>query len=673
MKRAIALLAALCLLGTSFALAEDAGATEKTVAQGNGLTVLSEKTTGQTDTLKFTVERPKFVSEDAELVAYLETTITEPLMALQKASPMLADASLYTADTLDYIRLSFTASLDFPGVLSLEATVVNRSADKTTNELLFFYRFIDLNQRKELTVYDLFSDPRETVDTAIRAGVFAVESAGGKALVTDVSQVPAPNSYAITGKSFMCLFAAGTVETDAVAVKVPWDQLALTPSPLLTGAEESEPVANAQPEAQETAIPQNDSAAMPADTTVSGDALLALLTAADWQTQGSTLRFEQDGTIADPTGASPIFTGYSLLDGKLYLDSTDRPEQGVTVSGNAQQLTFTFDPETSDYTTLILTATMQSEPAVDVAPVTNAPATEVPTPTPMPLTGDDADIAAFLAQGLWKRIGTDGNTYYQFTPDGKLLTIEVTPYTVENGALSSEVFSGEVVAGGTAFTVKTADGEQIGYVLNRSATAIPVEEFVTATPTPPPTPTPTLGPTPTPSPTPTPTPVPTPTLSPYEQAAQTAPTLAALGDAAFAKRQSFDVYSAPDKQSYRDPNAKVTTDDQVSIYGVAGDWVLVSYKIGNGSRGRVGYIANDTLADPDNVAQLAFANIPLKLTKKVKATDDPLNGKGKLFDLNKDASVTLLAFMGSDWAYVETTYKNKTCRVFISRSALMEE
>ena len=316
---------------------------------------------------------------------------------------------------------------------------------------------------------------------------------------------------------------------------------------------------------------------------------------------------------------------------------------------------------------------MQSEPAVDVAPVTNAPATEVPTPTPMPLTGDDADIAAFLAQGLWKRIGTDGNTYYQFTPDGKLLTIEVTPYTVENGALSSEVFSGEVVAGGTAFTVKTADGEQIGYVLNRSATAIPVEEFVTATPTPPPTPTPTLGPTPTPSPTPTPTPVPTPTLSPYEQAAQTAPTLAALGDAAFAKRQSFDVYSAPDKQSYRDPNAKVTTDDQVSIYGVAGDWVLVSYKIGNGSRGRVGYIANDTLADPDNVAQLAFANIPLKLTKKVKATDDPLNGKGKLFDLNKDASVTLLAFMGSDWAYVETTYKNKTCRVFISRSALMEE
>ena len=57
----------------------------------------------------------------------------------------------------------------------------------------------------------------------------------------------------------------------------------------------------------------------------------------------------------------------------------------------------------------------------------------------------------------------------------------------------------------------------------------------------------------------------------------------------------------------------------------------------------------------------------------MKATDDPLNGKGKLFDLNKDASVTLLAFMGSDWAYVETTYKNKTCRVFISRSALMEE
>ena len=35
--------------------------------------------------------------------------------------------------------------------------------------------------------------------------------------------------------------------------------------------------------------------------------------------------------------------------------------------------------------------------------------------------------------------------------------------------------------------------------------------------------------------------------------------------------------------------------------------------------------------------------------------------------------VTLLAFLNSDWAYVETTIENQPCRAFIPRTALMEE
>ena len=149
--------------------------------------------------------------------------------------------------------------------------------------------------------------------------------------------------------------------------------------------------------------------------------------------------------------------------------------------------------------------------------------------------------------------------------------------------------------------------------------------------------------------------------------------MATLSDATFAKRQTLKVYSAPDEASFRDAKAQVTTDETVSIFGVTGDWVLVGYKIGNGSKGRIGYVANTTLADAANVAQLGFANIAMKLTKNAKATDDPLNGQTRLFDMKKDTSVTLLAFLAKDWAYVETQYRSKVCRVFIPRSALIAE
>ena len=33
----------------------------------------------------------------------------------------------------------------------------------------------------------------------------------------------------------------------------------------------------------------------------------------------------------------------------------------------------------------------------------------------------------------------------------------------------------------------------------------------------------------------------------------------------------------------------------------------------------------------------------------------------------------LLAFLNSEWAYVETTIENQPCRAFIPRTALMEE
>ena len=45
----------------------------------------------------------------------------------------------------------------------------------------------------------------------------------------------------------------------------------------------------------------------------------------------------------------------------------------------------------------------------------------------------------------------------------------------------------------------------------------------------------------------------------------------------------------------------------------------------------------------------------------------------QFFNCYSGDSVTLLAFLNSEWAYVETTIENQPCRAFIPRTALMEE
>ena len=65
--------------------------------------------------------------------------------------------------------------------------------------------------------------------------------------------------------------------------------------------------------------------------------------------------------------------------------------------------------------------------------------------------------------------------------------------------------------------------------------------------------------------------------------------------------------------------------------------------------------------------------MPMTLTRDCSLTDDPLLGREALAALRTGDSVTLLAFLNSEWAYVETTIENQPCRAFIPRTALMEE
>ena len=136
---------------------------------------------------------------------------------------------------------------------------------------------------------------------------------------------------------------------------------------------------------------------------------------------------------------------------------------------------------------------------------------------------------------------------------------------------------------------------------------------------------------------------------------------------------SIRTYQPGDENAWAAEGAQVTTNETVGIYGVENGWVLVSYAIGDGSRGRMGYIANTTLADPEKAPQLGFCSLPMTLTRNAKATDDPLRSKTTITTLKKGDEVTLLAFFGHEWAYVQTTYESKVCRLFIPVSALKED
>ena len=147
-----------------------------------------------------------------------------------------------------------------------------------------------------------------------------------------------------------------------------------------------------------------------------------------------------------------------------------------------------------------------------------------------------------------------------------------------------------------------------------------------------------------------------------------------LENAAFANKKTLPVYSAPGETSYRHDGAQVDTNEKVTVYGATEDgWLLVYYPIGNGTRGRVGYISNETIAHPGTVEKLDFCSIDMQLTRNANGTEDPLLGKSVSLKLKKGDTVTLLAFLDEDWAYVETTRKEMPYRFFIPQNVLMTE
>ncbi len=645
MKRFLALLMALvCLLSGA---AAEPSLTEE--ASAGAVTILRAHDEQVTDDQEIVVDYPVFESADQDVEAFLREAITQPIQALY-ASGRLAPESAYAGGARDQIRGGYFASVDFAGLISVEASVARQPAGSNGEETALFYRVADINGKRVVEVPELFNEPAAVVNEALCAAVFEKASEMGVLLpsITDAGLVPLPDSYYLTRDALRVLYQANTLCAAAFALDLPWEELPLTWSALLSAPEPIEE--GESPEEEEPADEQERIGGADEPTVID---LPGVLDASV-------------GVIGGADGPTSILIGNDAA--TSIIGGADGPTS-IFLAGNVGE---TATPQPTE--TPIPVATL--DPQFSLAPVV--------TPTPMPLAVNDSVMVDVLTHGLWKPLGTEGDVYYQFTADGKLLTIHVEAYTVEDGVLKSDVLGGTLDIGSdSAFTLND-EGRLSGYVLNRQGESVAPEEFVTPSPTPVPTPTPSPTPEPTPTPTPspaptpeptpspTPTPVPTPTLSPYEQAVRVAPTLTPLKDARFEKRRTLDVYGAPGETTWHARNAQVTTDDTVLIYGVENGWVLVAYTIGNGSRGRMGYIDDATLENPQDVAKLPLCSYPITLTQDAEGTDDPLYGKATIASLAKGESVTLLAFL-DDWAYVQASVEGKVCRLFIPRTALMEE
>ena len=685
MKRFCALLLALCLLGACLPVLAE----ETTVdLEKDGITVHRHHEVTKTKNQRYAVDYPTFTCDDAKLEEFLTQAVSQPIRQ-RCTMEESEDTSGYESGQMDTISSGYTVSMDFPGLLSAEASFRYQAAGSNVVQTDFFWAVVSLDEQQTLGLYDLFTEPKETVDAILRNAVFMQGIGGGflKADITESSQIPLPNSYYLMENALRVFYGADTISKDARLVDLAWDQLSLSQSHWLTGeaAPEAEAAANGSDEERSD------------DAALEGEAISE--ETAEAETTGDELANGEQTTEAAPAGDA-------ALEGEAINEEAAETETTGDELANGEQ-TSDAAPAAVELSTVPPTPVAPAETPVSVseppaavvtpaAEITPAPAATINpnytlapviTPTPMPLTADDETILMVLERGLWKQLGSDGSTYYQFTADGKLLTVQVSSYSLEGGQLISDAFTGEVTLGGdSAFTLRDEAGNPTGYVLNRDGEAVAPAEFVTPSPTPVPTPTPEPTPTPTPTPEPTPTPTPeptptptpeptpTPTLSPYVQALMEAPSLQALNDASFVETKTMKVYSAPSEAAYRNENAQVDTNDKVDIYGTTHDgWVLVYYPIGNGSRGRMGYIQNTTLADAAGVQQLPFTAISMPLTKNAKGTEDPLIGQAVSMELKKGTEVTLLAFMGEEWAYVETTREGMQYRFFIPQNALMTE
>ena len=144
----------------------------------------------------------------------------------------------------------------------------------------------------------------------------------------------------------------------------------------------------------------------------------------------------------------------------------------------------------------------------------------------------------------------------------------------------------------------------------------------------------------------------------------------------FTGGQKFPVYTGPGTNYARSGNGKglVSTNGWIEVYGQKDGYILIQYSI-DSSHYRFGWIDRNALPEGTSVPAMDFAGISAdtlsEITQDTFLTDDPLCSQNKLCGLKAGQTVSWLAVLNNDWAYVLVNVNGKMMCGFVRTDCIV--
>lgn len=144
----------------------------------------------------------------------------------------------------------------------------------------------------------------------------------------------------------------------------------------------------------------------------------------------------------------------------------------------------------------------------------------------------------------------------------------------------------------------------------------------------------------------------------------------------FTGGQKYPVYTGPGEDYVRSGNGKglVSTNGWIEVYGQKDGYILIQYSI-DSSHYRFGWIDRNALPEGTSVPAMDFASISAdtlsEITQDTFLTDDPLFSQNKLCGLKAGQTVSWLAVLNKDWAYVLVNVNGKMMCGFVRTDCIV--
>ena len=144
----------------------------------------------------------------------------------------------------------------------------------------------------------------------------------------------------------------------------------------------------------------------------------------------------------------------------------------------------------------------------------------------------------------------------------------------------------------------------------------------------------------------------------------------------FTGGQKYPVYTGPGEDYVRSGNGKglVSTNGWIEVYGQKDGWILIQYSISS-DHYRFGWIDRNALPEGTSVPAMDFAGISAdtlsEITQDTFLTDDPLFSQNKLCSLKAGQTVSWLAVLNKDWAYVLVNVNGKMMCGFVRTDCIV--